>query len=407
MSALPSSEPTERAEFSHFPERLRYRPLELCISCLYGVDNGAPRVSKGVGLTPREAFEAAILPALQRPPCLVAFSGGRDSSAVLAVAADLARGRGLPLPIPVTNRFPSFPESDESAWQEMVIHHLRLSEWVRQEWTDELDLVGPYAERVLLRHGLMFPFNRHFLEPTAELAAGGSLLSGLGGDELLGPMTRPLASALVYERRLPARSRWRQLAREVAPLPLRARIRARRLADLAPWVRAPHRRRLALEMGRSNMDQSIRWDRAAREGWRSRYIQGVLASAQAVAALHEVRFTAPFFHPLVMGAYADRQGPRSAPPRPTALFELVGDLLPRAVIDRNTKASFGGPFWGPHTQEFVSSWDGRGVDSEIVEPEMLASEWKRARPQATSHALLQAAWLHQAVSGAPREAIVQ
>jgi hypothetical protein len=407
MSVSPSSETALRADLSRFPERLRYRPLELCISCLYGVDDRAPRVPKRVGLTPRGAFEAAILSSLQRPPCLVAFSGGRDSSAVLAVATNLARIHGLPLPIPVTNRFPGFPEADESAWQELVVGHLGLSEWLRREWTDELDLVGPYAQRVLMRHGLMFPFNRHFLEPSAELATGGSILSGLGGDEVLGPMTRPIASALVYERRLPRRSQLRQLAKEVAPLPVRARIRARRVVEFAPWIRPAPRRRLAVDMGRSNMAQSIRWDRATREGWRSRYIQGVLASAHAVAAAHDARFAAPFFDATVLAAYADRQGPRSGPPRSQALEELVGDLLPRAVTSRASKASFGGAFWGRHTQEFVSEWDGRGVDEDLVEPEILAAEWRSARPQATSQALLQAVWLSRAVARAPSEVIAQ
>ena len=57
--------------------------------------------------TPRAAFEAAILPGLRRSPCLVSFSGGRDSSAVLATATAVARREGLPLPVPITHRFPS------------------------------------------------------------------------------------------------------------------------------------------------------------------------------------------------------------------------------------------------------------------------------------------------------------
>jgi hypothetical protein len=67
------------------------------------------------GTTPRAALEAAVLPALRRSPCLVSFSGGRDSSAVLAVAASVARREGLPLPIPATNRFPGARLTDEAA----------------------------------------------------------------------------------------------------------------------------------------------------------------------------------------------------------------------------------------------------------------------------------------------------
>ena len=45
---------------------------------------------------PRRALEHVVREALLRPPCGVAFSGGRDSSAVLAVAAHVARRDGLP-----------------------------------------------------------------------------------------------------------------------------------------------------------------------------------------------------------------------------------------------------------------------------------------------------------------------
>ena len=86
-------------------------------------------------MSPREALERAILPALLRPPCLVSFSGGRDSAAVLAVATALARREGLPAPIPATNVFPAADDSDETAWQELIVRHLGLSEWVRTRAT--------------------------------------------------------------------------------------------------------------------------------------------------------------------------------------------------------------------------------------------------------------------------------
>ncbi|HEY2429742.1 MAG TPA: hypothetical protein VGI06_12480, partial [Acidimicrobiales bacterium] len=63
-------------------------------------DPGAPARSD-----PRAALEAAILDGLRRPPCIVAFSGGRDSSAVLAVAVDAARRHGLAPPVPLTHVF--------------------------------------------------------------------------------------------------------------------------------------------------------------------------------------------------------------------------------------------------------------------------------------------------------------
>ena len=50
----------------------------------------------------------------------------------------------------------------------------------------ELDAVGPYAQRMLRGHGLVGPFNAHFHLPLIDAARGGSLLTGIGGDELHG-----------------------------------------------------------------------------------------------------------------------------------------------------------------------------------------------------------------------------
>src|SRR5579884_2855232 len=159
-------------------------------------DHGEPTSAP---VSAREALEAAILPALLRPPCLVSFSGGRDSAAVLATAAQLAQREGLPAPIPATNVFSSEQDADESSWQELLVRHLGLSDWLRLGYTDELDLIGPYAQRVLKAHGLLWPANAHFHLPLLEAARGGSLLTGIGGDELF-IAARRLRSAAVLSR---------------------------------------------------------------------------------------------------------------------------------------------------------------------------------------------------------------
>lgn len=57
-------------------------------------------------LTPRQALADAMVAPLSRTPCYVSFSGGRDSSSVLAMARTVARQHQLDDPIPVTLRFP-------------------------------------------------------------------------------------------------------------------------------------------------------------------------------------------------------------------------------------------------------------------------------------------------------------
>ena len=80
---------------------------------------------------------------------MVSFSGGCDSSLVLAAAVDSARRHGLPAPVPLTVRVRGDVASDEREWQELVVRHLGLSEWIRLEVSEELDCVGDLAQSVL------------------------------------------------------------------------------------------------------------------------------------------------------------------------------------------------------------------------------------------------------------------
>ena len=73
--------------------------------------------------------------------------------------------------------------------------------------TDELDLIGPYAQRVLNAHGLLWPANVHFHVPLLErLPAAASMLTGIGGDELY-MAARRLHAAAVLTRAVRPRPR--------------------------------------------------------------------------------------------------------------------------------------------------------------------------------------------------------
>ena len=98
-----------------------------------------------------------MLPAVTRPPAVVAFSGGVDSSLVLAAATSAARAHGLDDPIPATLRFPSATWTREDEWQEPVIASLGLADWERVELDQDLDLLGGLATGILDRHALVLP----------------------------------------------------------------------------------------------------------------------------------------------------------------------------------------------------------------------------------------------------------
>jgi hypothetical protein len=72
---------------------------------------------------------------------------------------------------------------------------------------------------------------------------------------------------------------------------------------------------------------------------------------------------------------------------------LFGGLLPEAIRERTDKAAFFQPFVHRHSRAFIASWDGGGVDTELVDVDGLRRTWEEPMVDARSYALLQSAWL--------------
>ena len=371
--------------------------LELATGILFG-DSGEPAaplppLPRGQGA--RAALENACTAALQRGPCLVSFSGGRDSSLVLAAAANAARREGLALPVPVTNRFASVAHSHESDWQELLVAKLGLTDWVRLELSDELDVVGELATRGLRRHGLLWPFNAHFHAPLLELASGGTLLTGIGGDELLGSSrwAHPLAVLSGSVRPRP-----RDVARLgliAAPPRLRTVALARRAPEVFPWLRPAAARALgrawAADQAREPMRLAVRLRRLPQR----RALRVGLGSLDLLAADAGAAIAHPLLDPRVLAAVA-AAGPRGGwIDRTHAMRALFAGLLPAELLARSSKAHFDGAFWGPGARRFAASWQGEAIESGVVDPSALARLWAGPEPDAHTFLLLQAAWLER------------
>jgi Asparagine synthase len=384
-------------EASELPEHLRLSALEELWGIPIGTDEmTAPLPSGGVHTgSPREALEEVVLAALQRPPCLVSFSGGVDSSTVLAVAAHVARREGLALPIPATNCFPDLAEADEADWQERVVDHLQLDDWIRLDWQDELDVVGPLATRLLERHGILIPFNSHFHYPLLERAAGGSLLTGFGGDELFDPVDRATAAHIIFGHSRPSPRDLPALMFGLAPRWVRtiAAIPSRPYGRFA-WIRPRARWRLAWTDTAWDSREPLRWDRSLRDWWwPTRMLQCCVASMNVMGADFDVRVESPLAAREVLAACAQAGGAIGLGSRPRALHTIVGDLLPSEILGRGTKASFNEAFWNRYAREFVASWDGRGIDPRQVSADALRAEWAIPKPDAHSFVQLHRAWL--------------
>jgi Asparagine synthase len=385
------------------PDELRLTPLEELWGIPLGFDRSTPPLSMDAcDLNPRAALGAAVMPALQHPPCTVSFSGGIDSSVVLAVATHVARREGLPAPIPVTNRFPGLLEADETQSQERVVSHLGLADWLRLDWNDELDVLGPIARTVLGRHGLLFPFNSFFHYPMLEHSAGGSLLTGIGGDELFTRLGRVVATQLLYERRRPRMRELRRLAYELSPAAIRGAVDTWRdeSFDEFRWIRIRKRRELQRAAAAWQSSGPLRNDRALLAWWRSRMLQCGLASMRALAGDFGVTIAHPLADPGVLAALARAGGAVgiSRGSRARGVKRLVGDLLPGPTLERQDKTIFDAAFWNEHARAFVVQWDGSGVNTEHVSVDALRAEWSKDLPVAQSFIQLQRAWLSKANS---------
>ncbi len=367
--------------------------LELACGLVLGGDaRPAPLPKLPPGLTPLDALEEAIRPALLRPPCLVSFSGGRDSSAVLAVATALARREGLPDPIPATNRFVDAPASDEAQWQESVIADLGLADWLRLEFTDELDAVGPWAQRAMRRHGILWPFNAHFHLPLIEAAAGGSMLTGVGGDELFMSACPPRAYTVLIGRDTPRPRDVLTVGLAVAPRALRRAVYRRRMTVPFAWL-APRGRR-ALAHAIADEDASEPCTPAARlRFWHG--MRSLRIGTAALAALgrdNDALVVHPLAAPDVAAAVA-RAAPRGFRSRTEGMRALFGGVLPHDVLARTSKAGFDEAFFHRHSRAFAATWTGDGVPVDVVDVAALRREWQSGAPAAQSLTLLQMAWL--------------
>lgn len=341
-----------------------------------------------------KVLDDLLLSAVRRPPCHVSFSGGRDSSVILAAATRVARREGLPDPVPLTARYPWHPGTHENEWQEMVVDHLRLSDWKIFELTTELDALGELATGLLRRHGVYLPGPAHSMAAFARRCGEGSLLTGTGGDEVLeawGYRRRPLRQ-LVAAR--PRRRIVKRLAFEALPAVARKRLEARDAAPMmAGWMRPAARRWVAKMWRADHWWDDITWRRRLISMLGFRSYEVTRTTLDRFARDEGVDLVEPFFDPRFVHALA-RSAPRMGySTRTEAMTALFAGLLPPEVERRRTKAVFNAVMAGPGARAFAESWDGSGVDDELVDPELLRAEWLKETPDGRTFTALQQAWL--------------
>lgn len=348
----------------------------------------------------RGVLEELLLPRLEAGPCYVGFSGGRDSAALLSLAARLARARGLPDPIPVTLRFPHRPRTEESDWQERTVDHLGLQRWDIVRVDDELDPLGPVATGVLRRHGLFWPPVAHRITPLLEAARGHVLVLGTGGDEMFSPWTLHPALRRFDVRVRPARKAVKRAAFNLLPRGVRVRIRLRRRSGYR-WLRPAARREVDRRYRSALRRRSTRWADAIRLIPETRNFELTQAIFSAMARDARVSLVQPFFDARFIRAIGESAPRRGFPSRAAAMELHFGDVLPPGSAERTTKAVFDELHAGPCSRAFARGWDGGDLDPALVDAEMLRAEWLKPRPQYRSLTALNAAWLASSEAAKP------
>jgi len=292
-------------------------------------------------------------------PVLLFFSGGIDSSSVLATAVDVARDLGVPPPHPTTMVFDE-PESDERQYRAAFFEkHPLCPVEVHPGVMDGADYRAQAGRRRVLPDMPSEFIGRPLFRRANALGARVGL-TGAGGDFLFGGSTHQYADLLAGGRLLAAGVRylrdWKTnesgwtpeglLTSGVWPLlPQRVRTALRRPARLvmripeAPaWVRLPRPPRAAVPdppPGVSHASWEICW--SLRSGWTSVFIE----SGERGASEDGVEPRHPLWDPAVI-AFAlglpERQRRRDR----TMKFVLRRAAhLPDAIARRGTKADFG------------------------------------------------------------------
>lgn len=318
---------------------------------------------------------------------------------MLTVAVRAARRRGLPLPVPVTLRFPGRAGLDEDAWQEDVAGALGIEDWRVVEIGEELDLLGPRACALMDRAGLLWPANLHGIGPVVDAAAGGSLITGIDGDGLLDFWQWRRAASVVARRTRPEPRDALRIVKAYGPRRLRREIIVRRERPFSAldWLTPPARSEITSRYAEVMAAEPTRWDRRLEWYQGHRYLRVLKAANEAQAAGAGVTMIHPLLDRRFLSALARTGGRSGFADRTAALQAIVGGVLPKRTIRRTSKADFTWAFWGPVARSFAEAWDGTGLDPALVDAERVREAWLAPKPDFRSASLLQVA--HRASKG--------
>jgi asparagine synthase (glutamine-hydrolysing) len=287
-------------------------------------------------------------------------------------------------------------EADETAWQEMVVRHLGLRDWVRLTDLDAFDILGARAQAGLQQHGVLWPPMLHCHAALVDLAAGGgSLVTGQGGDEVLGLQRSAALAYMIKKRPRPTLPLVRHGLHAIAPVPVRRALQ-RRTADsgaASPWLAAEQALTTDVIMADDAAETPLDYRRSVVRHRRRRNVIAGQVNYGRVLADAQVDLVQPFYDAGFAAGLASSGGRLGHLSRTSLMRMLFSDVLPDAVLSRDTKARFGAVAVGETARQFMAEWNGEGVDPRVVDVEIFRQACLQPTPNFSVQALLQTAWL--------------
>jgi asparagine synthase (glutamine-hydrolysing) len=297
--------------------------------------------------------------------------------------------------VALTRRWPAYPETDESAWQELVIKSLSLADWEKVDF-EENDVIGPTCAPSLRRLGPLWPPLLHSWPPMFEKARGGSFVTGEGGDEVFGPRRCAWLRRALWRR--PTRASLVGTSLSLAPRRIRrqAALREVRRELPAEWLLPHSQARYHELLADDEADEPLGWPASMQ--WQLRRRSPVVGSHNLalLAAEHGTALCEPLLDPDFVASLSAVAGSLGFPGRTRAMRAVFGRLLPDELLARSTKAYTTSMVFGPWSRQFIEQWPGDGVDQTLVDSIALQRAWAADSPPIGTMLLLQQAWLRVA-----------
>ncbi|MCU1501622.1 MAG: asparagine synthase, partial [Ilumatobacteraceae bacterium] len=162
---------------------------------------------------------------------------------------------------------------------------------------------------------------------------------------------------------------------------------------LPDWVRPDARARLGRIVRGHPYRRMFRWaatlENRTNAPW-ARRGHGTLVHSGGDAGVELVQ---PLTEPSVVGSMLVAGGRWGFADRATAAAALFGESLPAEIRRRSDKVDFTHAYIAGPSRAFIDAWDGGGVPTELVDPDVLGAAWRSASPPYSSLPLLQHAWL--------------